>query len=58
MLIKKLVTYEDMGLVQWGVLDETETGVYGAIALEEAFLRRCRKRFSNSSVREMKACWP
>ena len=34
MLIKKLVTYEDMGLVQWGVLDETETGVYGAIALE------------------------
>ena len=25
-----------MGLVQWGVLDETETGVYGAIALEEA----------------------
>ena len=26
-----------MGLVQWGVLDETETGVYGAIALEEAF---------------------
>ena len=37
MLIKKLVTYEDMGLVQWGVLDETETGVYGDIALEEAF---------------------
>lgn len=37
MMIKKLVTYEDMGLVQWGVLDETETGVYGAIALEEAF---------------------
>lgn len=36
-MIKKLLTYEDMGLVQWGVLNEEETGVYGAIALEEAF---------------------
>ncbi|WP_301859108.1 fumarylacetoacetate hydrolase family protein [uncultured Megasphaera sp.] len=37
MIIKKLLTYEDMGLIQWGVLNEEETGVYGAIALEEAF---------------------
>lgn len=37
MLIKKLITYEDMGLIQWGVLDETECGVYSAVALEEAF---------------------
>ena len=36
-MIKKLVTFEDLGFVQWGVLDESETGVYGAIALEEAF---------------------
>lgn len=36
-MIKKLLTFEDMGLVQWGVLNEDETGVYGAIALEEAF---------------------
>ena len=37
MMIKKLITFEDLGFVQWGVLDETETGVYSAIALEEAF---------------------
>lgn len=37
MNIKKLVTFEDLGLIQWGVLNEDETGVYGAIALEEAF---------------------
>lgn len=37
MMIKKLVTFEDLGFVQWGVLDEDETGVYSAIALEEAF---------------------
>lgn len=37
MHIKKLVSYEDLGLIQWGVLNEDETGVYGAIALEEAF---------------------
>ena len=37
MMIKKLVTFEDLGFVQWGVLNEAEDGVYGAIALEEAF---------------------
>ena len=37
MMIKKLVTFEDLGFVQWGVLNEDETGVYSAIALEEAF---------------------
>ncbi|MCI1822251.1 MAG: fumarylacetoacetate hydrolase family protein [Megasphaera sp.] len=37
MNMKKLLTFEDMGLVQWGVLNEEETGVYSAIALEEAF---------------------
>lgn len=37
MLIKKLLTFEDVGLAQWGVLTEDETGVYSAIALEEAF---------------------
>lgn len=37
MIIKKLVTFEDLGFVQWGVLNEDETGVYGTIALEEAF---------------------
>lgn len=37
MQIRKLVTFEDMGLMQWGVLNETETGVYSALALEEAF---------------------
>ena len=37
MMIKKLVTFEDLGFVQWGVLNEEETGVYSAIALEEAF---------------------
>lgn len=37
MNIKKLVTFEDLGLIQWGVLNEDETGVYGAISLEEAF---------------------
>jgi len=36
-MIKKLVTFEELGLVQWGVLTEDETGVYSAIALEEAF---------------------
>ena len=37
MEMKKLVTFEDLGLVQWGVLNADETGVYSAIALEEAF---------------------
>ena len=37
MMIKKLITFEDLGFVQWGVLNEAEDGVYGAIALEEAF---------------------
>ena len=37
MAIQKLVTFEDMGFVQWGVLNEDGTGVYSAIALEEAF---------------------
>ena len=37
MMIKKLITFEDLGFVQWGVLDAEETGVYSAIALEEAF---------------------
>ena len=37
MMIKKLITFEDLGFVQWGVLDTEETGVYSAIALEEAF---------------------
>lgn len=37
MMIKKLITFEDLGFVQWGVLNEYETGVYSAIALEEAF---------------------
>ena len=37
MMIKKLVTFEDLGFVQWGVLNEAEDGVYGAIVLEEAF---------------------
>lgn len=37
MMIKKLVTFEDLGFVQWGVLNEAEDGVYGTIALEEAF---------------------
>lgn len=36
-MIKKLLTFEDMGLIQWGVLNEEETGVYSAIALEEAY---------------------
>ena len=36
-MIKKLVTFEDLGFVQWGVLDESEKAVYGAIPLEEAF---------------------
>ena len=50
-MIKKLVTFEDLGFVQWGVLDESETGVYGAIALEEAFFTPLRKRSWNSSAR-------
>ena len=33
MMIKKLITFEDLGFVQWGVLDTEETGVYSAIAL-------------------------
>ena len=37
MEMKKLVTFEDLGLVQWGVLNADETGVYSAISLEEAF---------------------
>ena len=37
MNIKKLVTFDDMGLVQWGVLTEDEKGVYSAISLEEEF---------------------
>lgn len=37
MEMKKLVTFEDLGLVQWGVLNADETGVYSTIALEEAF---------------------
>jgi 2-keto-4-pentenoate hydratase/2-oxohepta-3-ene-1,7-dioic acid hydratase in catechol pathway len=37
MNIKKLLTFEDMGLIQWGVLNEEETGVYSSISLEEAF---------------------
>ncbi|MCH4178466.1 MAG: fumarylacetoacetate hydrolase family protein [Megasphaera sp.] len=37
MFIKKLITYDYLGLVQWGVLNEDESGVYGAIELEEAF---------------------
>lgn len=37
MEMKKLVTFEDLGLVQWGVLNADETGIYSAIALEEAF---------------------
>lgn len=36
-MIKKLLTFEDMGLVQWGVLNEEENGVFSANALEEAF---------------------
>ena len=49
MMIKKLITFEDLGFVQWGVLDTEETGVYSAIALEEAFF---------TPLPEMKACWP
>lgn len=36
-MIKKLVSFEYMGLHQWGVLTEDEKGIYSAIALEEAF---------------------
>ena len=37
MEIRKLVTFEDAGFVQWGVLTPDEKSVYSAIALEEAF---------------------
>ena len=37
MSIKKLATFEDMGFIQWGVLNEDETGIYSATSLEEAF---------------------
>ena len=37
MEIRKLVTFEDAGFVQWGVLTTDEKSVYSAIALEEAF---------------------
>lgn len=37
MFIKKLITYDYLGLQQWGVLSEDENGVYGAIELEDAF---------------------
>ena len=43
-MIKKLVTFEDLGFVQWGVLDESEKAVYGAIPLEEAFFSPFQKR--------------
>lgn len=37
MEIKKLITFEDAGFEQWGVISEDGKSVYGAIALEEAF---------------------
>lgn len=37
MEIKKLVTFEDAGFEQWGVISEDGAGVYSAVSLEEAF---------------------
>ena len=56
MQIRKLVTFEDMGLMQWGVLNETETGVYSALALEEAFFTPLPEMLSEF-IRERKAFW-
>ncbi len=36
-MIKKLLSFEYMGLPQWGVLTADESGIYSTISLEEAF---------------------
>ena len=53
MEIRKLVTFEDAGFVQWGVLTPDEKSVYSAIALVEACPNPCR----NSLPKVLKDSW-